>query len=332
MTARLLAAAVVLTAAGPAGVAAQSTEVARTRHLRIHSDPWLNLHHFLYQWARAEEDIGSGRQDVPVPERGDEDHLGDRQREAWRAAVDFYREHLAGLDHFDGVMLRATNALWRKGPERALPDEPAGLARRLETAMEVYRERWWPGHDRANRSWWDAIEPWVADHEPFVVATMERAYGGRWEEPLRVDVSAYANWQGGYTSLRPDHTVVSSTDPSNQGLAGLEILVHEAGHQLALYGPNRGDVADTFAAAGIEPPRNLWHAVIFETAGWIVREVAGKEGLPDYEPMAEALREFRGWRELWPALDAHWVPFLEGDSSREEALSALATRFSEGED
>lgn len=313
---------------------AQSTEIARTEHLRVHSDPWINLHHFLYQWSRAEEDIGLGRQDVPVPERSDLDGLEAGQRAAWLAAVDFYREHLAERGHFDGVMLRVKDALaWRESgdaPPEAFPDEPAGLASRLGAAMDFYRERWWAEHDRANRAWWDGVRPYVVPHEDFYVETMERAYGGVWDEPLRVDASAYANWQGGYTSLRPDHTVIWSTDPDNKGLSGTEIVFHEAGHQLSLYGPSRRAVESAFDAGGLEAPGNLWHAVIFETSGWATQRVAERTGLEPYTPYTDegALAELEGWRELWPALDAHWIPFLEGETSRDEALAGLVERFS----
>ena len=37
-----------LAAAQPAPI----TRVAASVHFDFHSDPWINLHHFLYQWAR----------------------------------------------------------------------------------------------------------------------------------------------------------------------------------------------------------------------------------------------------------------------------------------
>lgn len=323
------AALALLMAAAPA--AAQPTMIGETDHLRIHSDAWINLHHFLYQWSRAEEEIGSGRAHVPVPERDELAPMDHADRETWRAAVDFYSDNLAERGHFDGVMLRIKNALVEREPGGPLPDEPSGLARRLDGAMEVYRERWWPGHDRANREWWNAARPYVVGHEAFLVESLERAFVGPWVEPLRVDISAYANWQGAYTSLRPDHTVLSSTDPGNQGLHGVEILFHEAGHQLALFEPNREGIRRAFEAAGGAAPANLWHAVIFETVGWAVQRVAQEEGVGPYLPYAESgtLRTLRGWSELWPALDAHWVPFLEGAGTREEALEGLARWFGE---
>ena len=43
--------------------------IAHTVRFDLHSDPWINLHHFLYHWSRADEGVAAGRQIVAVPER-----------------------------------------------------------------------------------------------------------------------------------------------------------------------------------------------------------------------------------------------------------------------
>ena len=59
---------------------------------------------------------------------------------------------------------------------------------------------------------------------------MKRAWP---KDPIRVDVSEYANWAGAYTytyGWSRVHEIVSSADPADQGDAALEILFHEATH------------------------------------------------------------------------------------------------------
>src|SRR5687767_5671261 len=64
-----LAALVLCAAVGHDGFAQQAasrhqeqiTKVAETKHFEFHSDPWINLHHFLYQWAREDAGLGTGR-------------------------------------------------------------------------------------------------------------------------------------------------------------------------------------------------------------------------------------------------------------------------------
>jgi hypothetical protein len=304
-------------------------EVFRTEHFSFHSDPWMNLHHFLFQWARAEAGLGTGRQTVAVPERSDLEDLGSEERAAWTAAVSYYRREIAERSYlFDDLMLRLKMDLAALGgdPTATPPDEPTGMRRHLLAAMPVYLERWWPEHDRANRTWIQTQSRWVEKHEAAYVRDVQRAYGGTWNGVLRVDVAGYANWAGGYTSNGPNHTVIWSRDDGTQGMYGLEILFHEAGHQQELESALRRDLDRAFEASGREQPENLWHAVLFHTAGWITQRVAREEGLPDHEPYAvhEGLVDFPAWSGLWFLLEEHWKPFLQGRFSREEALTGLA--------
>jgi len=53
-------------------------------------------------------------------------------------------------------------------------------------------------------------------------------YGAQWPaERTVVDVVAYANWAGAYTTNDPTHVTVSSTDSRLEGAGALEILFHE---------------------------------------------------------------------------------------------------------
>src|SRR5260370_31764689 len=59
-------------------------------------------------------------------------------------------------------------------------------------------------------------------------------YQTRWpREKIRVDVSAYANWAGAYTTVDPLRVTISSLDSRNQGPEALEVLFHEASHGIA---------------------------------------------------------------------------------------------------
>lgn len=66
-------------------------------------------------------------------------------------------------------------------------------------------------------------------------------------------------------------------------------------------------------------PRDLWHAVLFYTTGEMVRRA-----IPGYVPYAEA----NGlWKSAWPMclnpLNRDWKPYLEGNVSFADAVSAL---------
>ena len=65
-----------LVAAGSGIVTAQpmprvpeATRVSASDRFAFHSDPWINLHHFLYQWSREDRGLEIGRHPLPMPER-----------------------------------------------------------------------------------------------------------------------------------------------------------------------------------------------------------------------------------------------------------------------
>ncbi len=306
--------------------------VAETARFAFHSDPWINLHHFLYQWSRADQGLGRGRQAVDVPERADLRDLDPADREAWLAALSFYREHVAPRDHFDDAMLELKTGLTRLDgdPSARPPDDIPGVAEALATAMPVYLQHWWPDHDAANRRWISGAAPLVRAHEEAWVRLAERSYGGTWSDGrVRVDASAYANWAGGYTSNGPIHTVVWSTDPGNQGLRAMELVFHESSHTRSLQGASREAIAASAQRAGIAANPNLYHALIFYTAGYFTRGVAKESGDSSYDPyaVAEGLTGFRGWEGLWDALDAEWPAVLRGERERQDAMDAVLRRL-----
>ena len=176
--------------------------VAVTDRFAFHSHRWVNLHHFLYQWARKDggPDGGDRRRPVAVPERDELAALTDAEHQAWQQAVGFYRDKLVALDLlfdddmvFTGNQLAAPTALSAVGGERL----PSGWLATPQNAAPVYEGHWWPRHDRVNRAWIDDVVPHLQRLAPLVAPGLARSYGGDWPDtPVRVEVSYYANWAG----------------------------------------------------------------------------------------------------------------------------------------
>jgi hypothetical protein len=169
---------------------------------------------------------------------------------------------------------------------------------------------------------------------------LAKAFGGSWPEGVvRIDVAAYANDLGAYSTEAAagpaPHVVVSSGDDSYAGTAAIEMVFHEAGHSDTLIGAASGPLDAAVEAAGATgAPRDLWHALLFYTAGELAREALAAAGVPDYRPYAEAnglWPRARGWAAARAALDAHWRPYLAagGGPGRDEALAAVARALAE---
>lgn len=310
----------------PSNSEKDGTHVDAMSLFEFHSDPWINLHHFLYQWARYEEGIGSGRKFVSVPECSSLAALPKSAQRGWLEAISFYRESTASRSHYDTQMLEEKRALLNLHGDLDArpPDAIPGMASALRTAMPIYQVYWWPAHDRANRAWIASVVPIVRRHEAEFVQTTQRIYGAEWSKiPRRVDVSAYANARAGYTA--EGHTVIYSTDTGNQHLYGVETLFHEVQHTSDVGAHGRRELARAFVAAGVKEPKNLWHALIFATASTFVQSIAVQEGLPPHVPYwsREHFENLRGWHDVVPAVRELWVPVVLGDSSPEEGFAAL---------
>ena len=75
---------------------------------------------------------------------------------------------------------------------------------------------------------------------------------------------------------------------------------------------------------GKRPPRQLWHAIIFYTAGELTRRA-----IPQHVPYAVAngIWNREPWSAFRKALDEHWRPYLDGQITFDEALHRLLGAF-----
>src|SRR5262249_3254967 len=146
----------------------------------------------------------------------------------------------------------------------------AGLPKRLtevlDAAAPVYRSHLWSEHDRVNRRWIAAIAPLVRRSGVNLSHRLAEIYQTDWpKERIRVDVTAFANASGAYTTLDPLRVTVASTDARNQSSEALEILFHEASHGIA---DGVQDAIMRECRQRDKPvPRDLWHALLFYTTG-----------------------------------------------------------------
>ncbi len=314
--------------------------VAATERFAFWSDPEVNLHYFLYQWASGEGEAPRGRLPVAVAEREELPALGEDERTAWQRAVDHYREHLIDRSLlFDEEMKAIRNHLAGTAP-KAESELVRATGAALAPALPIYERRWWPAHDEANRRWVEALLPLLVRVEGGLAEKLATAFGGSWPEgAVRVDVTAYANDLGAYSTEAAagpaPHVVVSSRDASYAGPASVEMVFHEAGHSDKLIGAASGPLRAAVEAAGATgAPRDLWHALLFYTAGELAREALTAAGVPDYRPYAEAnglWPRARGWAAARDAFEAHWRPYLAtgGGAGRDQALAAVARALAE---
>src|ERR1700722_4930668 len=276
----------------------------------FHSGFWINLHHMLYREARERvspsEHPQPGKYAHSVVDLSTSPRpvLTPAEQRAWDDAVNFYAANYARHDLvFSNDLILLKNQLGDfedcdelSGARKKTCD--AGLrpniTHGLEGAAVVYRAHYWRNDDRANGRWIADVAPLIRGQGVGISERLASAYQTKWPKPkIRVDVSAYADWSGAYTTLDPLRVTISSLDPRNQDTAALEVLFHEASHGIAQ--PVEQAIIRECRQREKPIPRDLWHALIFYTTGEVIKPVmsttttdsaSGKVSTTSYTPYA----------------------------------------------
>jgi hypothetical protein len=295
---------------------------------------WLNLHHFLYVLGRAEAKTPDST-DANVAgapreaERGQQGLTRDEQM-VWAGAVTAYATGLSLRSNLDARMTSVTRALAGIGDRPNLAGlslDPAVVAV-LERAAPIYRKAWWTAHRDANRKWRSAAEVLVDRYGRTTIEFVSKAYGAAWPASgYPVHMSSYANFGGAYSIGGANFLIMASMTDQNEGLHGLELMVHEGMHQWD--GQMFTALLSHARALSVLIPGDLTHAMIFFTAGEAVRRID-----PTYVPVADAFgvwpKQLSGAslpaQRLKPLLEEIWKPYLDGSGTRDKALKALVAR------
>jgi hypothetical protein len=308
----------------------------------FHSDPEVALHHFLFRWAQMQAmEAGTIPRRYPEPTLREADQqvleiLSPEEKALWEAALAHYRDHVAGRSLlFDEGLLALRDALAGTGTKEAVPEAERETLRQVARVLPMYARHWWPRHDRENREWVAAVFPDVIRFERQIAARIAAAYGGVWpnfpERPNRVDLAPYASSTAAYTTSKP-HTVLAVDDPTSSMPWALELLFHEASHSNALEGRLHGMLEAAYSGLDREPPRNLWHILLFSISGQATHDVlvaAGRE----YTPLAQQFDIFtrrESYRQIWAVVERLWYPAMAEGKPLEAVLPALVAAIGSG--
>ncbi|HKV25884.1 MAG TPA: hypothetical protein VJN93_14925 [Candidatus Acidoferrum sp.] len=365
--ARVLLALLAFALVGPFAINAQ--EIGSTFGplpvFEFHSGFWINLHHTLYYEARlrllasnAGSMSGSPATSQMKTMKDSSTPLSPSEQIAWSTAVAYYAEKMAGKDLlFNNDMVLLKNELGDledcadlSGARKKACDAglPAALTRVLDEAAPVYRAHLWPEHDRANRQWVARVAPLIVQQGVDVSERLAFVYQTKWPaEKIRVDVSAYANNSGAYTTLDPLRVTISSTDPRNQGDRAFEVLFHEASHGIAE--PVQQAIIRECRQREKAIPRDLWPALILYTTGEVIQPmlasgggktrstsggatgagsgpVASTQSSRSTYTVREDLSQ-RGWDEYYALLVRFWQPYLDGSAGYDDAIARIVSSF-----
>jgi hypothetical protein len=297
---------------------------------RFQNNFWVNLHHVLRGEAR--------RRDVRAAPRLKVSALSDAEEPVWSAALDAYKAYGQRNPTFDDRLIAINNALATIAGETSLAARPgeidAATARALTAAAPIYRAHFWIEQKQLNDRWIGMLQATLAAHGSAMAAALARTYRVQWpSSPILVDACAEAGANGGYTTSGPPgtaaHTVIEAANPGYQDEMAFEMIFHEASHAAAISDPMIDAINGEASRQHVTAPPDLWHVIIFYTAGELARRELGKVGDVHYMPYAYRYGVYtRGWQALRDGVVDEWQPYLDGRTTFDTALAALvrATR------
>jgi hypothetical protein len=295
--------------------AADAAEVVQVRPWELHSSFWVSLHQTLIADAMR-----------ATPRRLAT--LSPEELAAWNEAVAAYRTAGGRGDMtFARPMIITSDALTQVADDAVEPAFEAPLKDALVHAAPIYRRHWWTADDQANRFFIGYATAMVREVGEKLVRAHEAVYRTPWPERVRVYIAPHGGPLGAYTMIGLSGgviTTMSSRDSSYQGMRALEMLLHESSH--AVVSPNQGTVGAAIAAAakhhGVDPPGDLWHAILFATSGELTRRLLAERGTANYVPYSEDLFT-RAWSKYREPVEKHWFAYLDGQGTLETAIDTI---------
>lgn len=290
----------------------------------FHNSFWMNLHQTLFHEANLRK-LPPEKLARFDPSSLPDAPLSGGERDAWNKAVTYYADKFAGRNQvFDDELINIGAALMASSDAADSPLVSAGLStehvRVLGAGAAVYRKYWWAAHEKSNRQWIEAIEPKVLAMQDRIIPRLERVFTSSWPaNPLRVDVTFWVDAIGhAYTT---DHTTISSSTDSLEGMDAVEMVFHEGAHVMV-------HELQAALSKGCEEQKkdcgDLWHAVQFYTVGELIKDELRKQNV-DYTPYALKYGVYQ--RGQWPkylvAIEKDWKPYLGGKQGFDQAVNSL---------
>lgn len=262
-----------------------SQVIDTSEYFTFKSSYWINLHHFLYQQAQGSQvkkAIEDGNRLLEIGDDSIRQSLLEIESKRLTKAIEYYKKHLISKSLFKLSNMR----VWLENQmiDGIIQDTSytSEYSQILNEFSSIYKKHFWPTHNAHNEKVLKKHFETIQQIEKKAVLRLEQLSGSTWPKgKVRIELTTYADYAGGYTTTYPDMVIfISTLDPLAFESDFIETVFHEGSHLLfTMEGIFRSKIFFKSQESKIEFPKELWHASQFYLCGVLIKDLLNPLGI-----------------------------------------------------
>ncbi|MDY8135146.1 hypothetical protein U0D62_06030 [Aquimarina sp. 2201CG5-10] len=307
-------------------------QIIETQYFEFHINFWVNLHFYLYETA-------SSSLEKPLEEIIDQSlwkNLTIEEKEIFKNTITYYQNTVDLKNHFSNTLIVFRKWIINYSEYDELYSsqfDPIWLEK-LNAFKPVYLHHFWENHLKTNEEKLQENLMLIKATENIIIPQIATLAQTKWQKnKIRIDLSVKSPGGGAFTLGRVPSSIVMSTIVDYKEIPGdwVETLFHEASHTVIK--GHKGAITQSInrisEKLNQKPPKNLWHALLFYTAGKVCRDAFLQQKIDSYSLYMDRENIFEFYQG---PIYKYFTPYLDKktdlDSAIENTLVAINNKIS----
>ncbi|MBG6128639.1 hypothetical protein IWQ47_000671 [Aquimarina sp. EL_43] len=307
----------------------KASSIETTRYFEFHNNFWINLHFYLYETAIASYEKPLDK----LVKKGIWQKLSQKEKVVFQKTITYYKDHIDLKNHFNQELIGFRKWIINYNEQDMLPESRFEILfiKNLNEFKPIYNTHFWKTHRQINTDKLQENIDLIKKTEDIVISRMAKLAQAKWQDTkMRIDLSIKSPGGGAFTLSRIPSSIVLSTVINYPEIAGdwVETLFHEASHTIIK--GQKGAIAESINRASeklkVKPPKNLWHAILFYTAGKVSQEAFLEQGINDYTLYMNRENVFSFYQN---AIHKYFASYLVDETELDIAIENIINSISD---
>lgn len=289
----------------------KAANIETTEYFEFYNNFWINLHFYLYETASTTYKKSLDKQvDKTIWQK-----LSQKEKDVFQKTISYYKNNINLKNHFDQNHIAFRKWIIDYDQYDVLPESSFELSfiQTLNEFKVIYNTHFWKTHRQTNLNKLKENLSLIKNTESVIIPQIAELAQAEWQNTkIRIDLSTKSPGGGAFTLGRTPSSIVLSTVINYKEIEGdwVETLFHEASHTIIKR--KKGAIAEsikrTSEKLNRKPPKNLWHAILFYTAGNISQKSFSAYNIKNYTLYMKREKVFTFYQD---AITRYFTPYIE---------------------